>query len=40
MEEIITPLKCPLCGSHDITVKHGMFVDLYICNNCNCDWRM
>lgn len=35
----ITPLTCPKCGGHDITIKSGMFVDLYTCNECGCEWR-
>lgn len=35
----ITPLNCPKCGGHDITIKNGMFVDLYTCNECGCEWR-
>lgn len=25
---------CPICKSHNITIKPGMFLDLYMCNEC------
>ena len=30
---------CPICGSHDIAIKTGMFLDLYICRKCGFESR-
>ena len=32
-------LICPKCGSKNIWIKAGMFVDLYTCKDCNWEWR-
>lgn len=32
-------LKCPYCGSKNIAIKSGMFVDLYTCRNCKKEWK-
>ena len=32
-------LKCPQCGSDNIYIKSGMFVDLFICEECGYEWR-
>ena len=33
------PLKCPHCGSDNIYIEWGMFADLFICKECDYEWR-
>lgn len=31
--------KCPKCNSKNIIIRESMFTCLYICKDCNYEWR-